>query len=428
MDALKKQVKSQKDERLLLKKQVFHNTPPIPWSEMTPDLWLHGLEDLRQPGEGNTSRPFFVSLRRPGKPRGLAVVKFMMRGSSSSYYFGDRILTQLGARTPGFRFLQPANLQDQPELDALSRSVRERVESDVTFGEGAALDPTSLELTDGTCTIFGRTFKLLIMGKSGKKKFRGEEELFEHIKKKAHEQSFSDLDSCTLTLDPASGAIKCDRRASLAEEEREIYDGSVGWFARMRQLEEGTCEAIMVFEYVKGNRLNEKLRDGELEEAAAAEVGAPEHGGGGEAAMSDKMSRVYEKIGETLVGDLILNNWDRFSVPYVWDSAGNAGNVLLTDDWKVISIDHEVDDRSEANYAVINDKVEKFFANIQGIDATEPILDVPQLTALIQALLKDPEDEEPSPALPTSALHQHKFWVLRGLVRGVFLVANFPRL
>ena len=422
MDTLKKQAKSQVDQIQYYKREAFHNTPRIPWNEMTPDLWSNGLEDLRQPGEGNTSRPFFVSLRRPGKPNGLAVIKFMMKGSSASYYFGDRILTQLGARTPGFRFLQPANSQDQPELDALSRSVRERVESDLIFGGGAALDTESWELTDGTFTAFGSTFPLLIMGKSGKKKFKGEEELFEHIVKKA-----GNLELGTLTLDPSSGAIKCDRRASLAPEEKDIYDGSAGWFTRMRQLQEGTCEAIMVFEYVKGNRLNDKIRSGEL---AAAEAAAPagSQGDGGEATMSDNMSRVYQEIGEMLVGDLILNNWDRFRLPYVWDGGGNAGNVLLTDDWKLISIDHEVDDRAEANYLVINDKVEKFFANVQGVDATEPQLDLPQITELLQALLKDPQDEDPSPQLPVSALHQQKFWVLRGLVRGVFLVANFPRL
>ena len=54
------------------------------------------------------------------------------------------------------------------------------------------------------------------------------------------------------------------------------------------------------------------------------------------------------------------------------------------------------------------------------------VLDLPQLTELVQALLKpDPNDEEaPPPELPPTAVH----YVLRGLVRGVFLVANFPRL
>lgn len=425
METLKKQDKSRVDEILSLKKAVFHSTESIPWEELTPDLWSNGLEDLRQPGEGNTSRPFFVMLRRPGKANGLAVVKFMRRGSSASYYFGDRILKQLGARTPGFRFLQPANAKDQPELEALGRSVRERVESDLVFGGGAVLDVKAWTLTNGQFTVFGQTFELLIMSKGGRKTFSGKEELLEFLLSKGSPL----LSTCTMTLDESSGKILCDKRKGMADEERAYYDGSVGWFQRMKELTEGTCEAIMVFEYVKGKRLDEKLRNGMLP-TQAEEHGTPAN----PLEIDDAMANVYQKIGEMLVGDLLLNNWDRFRLPYVWDGGGNAGNVLLTDDWQLISIDHEIDDHEVSakgvvigprNFPVINDKIEKFLANVQGADSSSESLDLPQLSELLQALLKDPYDEDaPPPNLPLGALHG----VLRGVVRGVFLVANFPRL
>ena len=407
------------DENQQLKKQVFHATPSIPWEEMTCDLWENGIDDLRQPGEGMSSRPFFVSLKRPGKPNGLAVVKFMKRGSAASYFFGDRILKQLGARTPGFRFLQPANTKDQPELDALKHSVRARVQSSLEFGGGAKLNTSSWELSDGTCTAFGQTFELLIRGKGNKKKFGSEQEALDFIQQKGSQKGNAVIASCTLTLDKVSGAIMCDKRPHMAPAEKEIYDGSVGWFTRVAELDNGTCEAIMIFEYVKGNRLDEKLRGGMA--GLDAEETEGEMGGEG-----NKYFDVYHKIGEMLVGDLILNNHDRFRLPLVWDSDGNAGNVLLTDDWNLISIDHEIDDREEANFEVINEKIARFLANVQGVDLTEEQLHLPQLAELIQVLIRDPYlgEDAPKPTIPRAALRS----VLRGLVRGVFLVANFPRL
>ena len=97
---------------------------------------------------------------------------------------------------------------------------------------------------------------------------------------------------------------------------------------------------------------------------------------GGEAQAPSPLEAVFQQIGEMLVGDLLLNNNDRFRLKFVWDSiAGNAGNVLLTAGSELVSIDHEIDDRptSRHNFDLYNARIERFLANIQGADASEEV-------------------------------------------------------
>jgi len=287
-----------------LKAQMFHKTPPIPWAEVTAELFGGGVADLRMPMEGKTSRPFFLSVRRPGREPGLIVVKFMPRGSCASYFFGDRILRQLGAITPGFRFLQPARPRDRPEIDAIAASVRLLIESELTFGGGAVLDTASWELSDGDFTVFGQTFPLLINRKSGKQPCKDRAGVVDFLQKKAGTL----LATCTVSIDEASGAIFCDRRDSMTADGRFPFEGvdegkEVGWFHRLRQLEEGSCEAVMVFEYVNGSALNFALQH-----RAARRV---------EGSGQEELGPVIQKIGEMLVGDLLLNNNDRFRLKFV---------------------------------------------------------------------------------------------------------------
>mgnify|MGYP002833598359 CR=1 FL=1 len=94
---------------------------------------------------------------------------------------------------------------------------------------------------------------------------------------------------------------------------------------------------------------------------------------------------MFEKVGEMLVGDLLLHNWDRFRLRGLWDGAGNPGNVLTTNQWGLISIDHEIDCRPEANHDVINEKIERLLDEVTSVAANARL---EQLSSLVEGLAR----------------------------------------
>ena len=378
------------------KRTLFHQQPPISWhpTQPTPAIWKNGAITLLQPGAGETSKPFFLQLR---EPNGLIVLKFMECGSASSYYFGDRILKQLGARTPAFRFLKP----DDAEVAEIRNCVGNLFESEVTFSDGAKIEKYTdrfskkimWRLSKGKFSVFGNTIAI----EQAKGGFEEIELVMAHLKSLAH-KPFKYEHTLNAAGDRVA-SIHC--RATLSQDEEAFFTNPrYGWQQKLKELDEGKVECIMVFEYVKGSRLDDAFT---AKQPTPAEAEA-----------------VFQKVGETLVADLILNNSDRFRLPGVWDSdEGNAGNVMLTTDWKLISIDHEIDDTNESNHAVVNKKMEAFLDDLPAIDRDGFL---PQLAELLNALKVTRErlgDELYDAAAQA---------LVQGVVRGVFLVGNYPRL
>ena len=157
MKRLKDQVQDQKKEYELLKehakkleKKEFLAGAAIPWEEMTPDAWAGAVETVRQPGEGNQSRPFFVKLHGGSAPQlshppcipipatgsphpirdvaverfdpcaAVTVLKFMKRGCSAPVQVADQLLRFFGVRCPGLRFILPTD-DEAAEIQARYR-------------------------------------------------------------------------------------------------------------------------------------------------------------------------------------------------------------------------------------------------------------------------------------------------------------------
>lgn len=117
VDRLKKEKQELNDEYKLLKEhavklekmEFFARAAAISWDELTKlakisDVWKAGIKTVRQPGEGNESRPFFVKVSD-----GIAVLKFMPKGCSAPVQIADEILRLFGVRTPRLRFILPAD-------------------------------------------------------------------------------------------------------------------------------------------------------------------------------------------------------------------------------------------------------------------------------------------------------------------------------
>jgi len=160
-----------------------------------------------------------------------------------------------------------------------------------------------------------------------------------------------------------------------------------------------------VMEYVKAGRIDDEL--------ARFDPHA-EHDRG-----FAKVEALLEVIGQMLIGDLLIYNADRFSVPGVWDHPGNYGNMLTTSSLKAVSIDHEVFSNVPAQTHAINlPKVEQLLerlarAELFGAGATGTPLGG-SIARIIQSICGD----RFAGGAP---------YVVYGAMKGIALVANYPR-
>ena len=112
-----------------LKRREFHENAAAPWTELQDDdgsarlaVWTHGISDVRVPGAGATNPVFFVLLKQPA---GIVIFKFLSRGQSGRVFLGDKLLRQMGARTPSLRFIRSDDEELQAILDASKKSKSE---------------------------------------------------------------------------------------------------------------------------------------------------------------------------------------------------------------------------------------------------------------------------------------------------------------
>ena len=207
------------------------------------------------------------------------------------------------------------------------------------------------------------------------------------------------------------------------------------------KVEDKKYECMMILEYVKGKPVRTALSS------------MP--------ADSDKqIASLFEQLGLVTICDLLLRNDDRLALPQLggwWKSNGNPGNILVTSTGAVISIDHFLDPPTKVpKVPVTDDEIKKFIlalANITASDISEA--QVPEfykngevdvehcqeklcgIPTLLQCLLVQRDDSDNcipgSGLLPRGHLNRRCVVartrdVLRGVIKGITIVANWPTL
>ena len=131
-ELIKDQLDSLQREQTLRRRE-FHEFPAAPWTKLQEEdgsarleVWRDfGIAEVHAPAAGATNPVFFVLLKEPA---GIVIFKFLSPGQSGRVFLGDKLLRQMGARTPSLRFVRRVDEELEAVLGAAAQSAEEEAE------------------------------------------------------------------------------------------------------------------------------------------------------------------------------------------------------------------------------------------------------------------------------------------------------------
>ena len=131
---------------------------------------------------------------------------------------------------------------------------------------------------------------------------------------------------------------------------------------------------VLVMDLVNGTTLAQTVEGGQ-------ESGAESGAGAAGSLLASLGPGDWADLGKAMVADVVMNNWDRFCVPMLWDHQGNPNNVMFRrspDGRRVVAIDQAavaiVDEAQREAYAATASAVLADIGNPAVADADVGIL------------------------------------------------------